>query len=44
MDPEHDDFRLKPESTAWALGFQPIDLSTVLPRTPTGPPSAARVR
>ena len=27
-----------------ALGFQPIDLSTAGPRTPTGPPSAAHAR
>jgi hypothetical protein len=44
VDPEHGDFRLKPESPAWALGFHPIDLSTVGPRTPTGPPLAARAR
>ena len=28
-DPERADFRLKPESPALALGFQPIDMSTV---------------
>ena len=25
VDPEHNDFRLRPESPAWALGFQPIE-------------------
>jgi len=29
VDPEKFDFRLRPESPAFALGFQPIDLSTV---------------
>jgi hypothetical protein len=32
VDPDHDDFRLKPESPAWGLGFKPIDLSDVGPR------------
>ena len=44
VDPEHGDFRLKPESPAFALGFHPIDLSTVGPRTPTGPSLAAHAR
>ncbi len=29
VDPDHHDFRLKPESPAFGLGFKPIDLSTV---------------
>ena len=29
MDPEHEDFRLKPESPALARGFQPIDFSRI---------------
>jgi hypothetical protein len=37
VDVERRDFRLKPTSPALALGFQPIDLSNVGPRTPTGP-------
>jgi hypothetical protein len=32
VDPEHDDFRLKPESPALRLGFRPIDLTDVGPR------------
>jgi hypothetical protein len=32
VDPEHDDFHLKPESPAHALGFRPIDFSSVGPR------------
>ncbi|MEI6196950.1 MAG: right-handed parallel beta-helix repeat-containing protein, partial [Verrucomicrobiota bacterium] len=35
--PEQGDFTLKPESPAFALGFQPIDLSQVGPRVKTGP-------
>ncbi len=31
-DPEHGDFTLRPESPAFALGFQPIDVSAVGPR------------
>ena len=29
VDPENDDYSLKPESPAFKLGFKPIDLSTV---------------
>lgn len=29
VDAEHDDYRLKPESPAWKLGFQPIDVSSI---------------
>lgn len=36
VDAEHGDFRLKPDSPAWALGFKPIDLSQVGPRRKTG--------
>ena len=34
VDPDRGDFRLKPESPAWALGFRPIDMTRVGPRTP----------
>jgi len=34
MDPDHDDYRLKPESPALSLGFQPIDVSQIGPRKP----------
>ena len=37
VDPDGRDFRLRPTSPALALGFRPIDLSTVGPRAPTGP-------
>jgi hypothetical protein len=37
VDAEHFDFRLRPNSPALALGFRPIDLSTVGPRGQTGP-------
>ena len=37
MNIEQGDFRLKPESPAWALGFREIDMSTVGPRTLIGP-------
>jgi hypothetical protein len=33
-DPERGDFTLRPESPAFALGFQPLDLSRVGPRPP----------
>jgi hypothetical protein len=36
-DPEQGDFTLKPESPAFALGFQAIDLSQVGPRVRAGP-------
>ena len=36
VDPDHDDFRLKPDSPAPKLGFRPLDLSAVGPRTPRG--------
>ena len=29
VDPEHEDYRLAPESPAWRLGFQPIDTSRI---------------
>ena len=32
VDPEHDDFRLRPESPALKLGFKEWDFSTVGPR------------
>jgi hypothetical protein len=34
VDPAHDDFRLKADSPALSLGFRPLDLSSVGPRTP----------
>ena len=37
VNPEQGDFTLRPESPAFALGFQPIDLSQVGPRIKTGP-------
>ena len=36
VDVERNDFRLKPESPAWALGFRPIDMTQVGPRRPVG--------
>lgn len=32
VDPSKEDFRLQPGSPAWALGFEPLDLSGVGPR------------
>ncbi len=32
VDPAHFDFRLRPDSPAWKLGFQPIDIQDVGPR------------
>ena len=32
VDPEHGDFRLRPDSPAFKLGFRPIDVSGVGPR------------
>jgi parallel beta-helix repeat protein len=32
VDAQHDDYRLKPESPALKLGFQPIDMSKIGPR------------
>jgi parallel beta-helix repeat protein len=32
VDPENGDFRLKPDSPAFKLGFQPIDISSIGPR------------
>ena len=29
MDPENDDYRLRPDSPALKMGFKPIDLSSV---------------
>jgi hypothetical protein len=29
VDPEHDDYRLAPESPAFRLGFQPIDVEQI---------------
>ena len=34
IDSEHDDYRLKPESPALKLGFQPIDVDAIGPRKP----------
>ena len=34
VDPDKDDFRLKPDSPALKLGFRPLDLSAVGPRAP----------
>ena len=31
VDPEHDDYRLRPESSAWKLGFVPIDVTKIGP-------------
>lgn len=36
VDPEHDDYRLRPDSPALALGFEPLPLEQVGPR-PEGP-------
>jgi hypothetical protein len=36
VDVDRADFRLQPDSPAWALGFQPIDLSQVGPRGACG--------
>jgi parallel beta-helix repeat protein len=35
VDPEHDNYRLKPDSPAFKLGFVPIDLDSIGPRTST---------
>lgn len=37
VNPEQGNFTLRPDSPAFALGFQPIDLSQVGPRVATGP-------
>ncbi len=37
VDVEKFDFRLKPESPAFDLGFRQIDMEGVGPRTETGP-------
>ena len=37
VDPAHDDYRLRPASPAFALGFKPIDLSQVGLRGYQGP-------
>lgn len=37
VDPMKHDFRLQPDSPAFALGFKPIDVSRVGPRVPVGP-------
>lgn len=42
VDPDHDNFQLKPESPARSLGFRPLDLSSVGPRTPPADASDAR--
>ncbi len=34
VDPDHYDFRLRPESPALEMGFEPIDVTTVGPRDP----------
>jgi len=39
VDTDRGDFRLKPESPAFALGFKPVDLRAVGPRCKTGPKS-----
>jgi hypothetical protein len=39
VDPDHDDFRLKADTPARALGFQPLDLASIGPRQP--PPDAS---
>lgn len=36
VDPAHDDFRLKPDSPAFQLGFKQPDISNVGPREPAG--------
>lgn len=36
VDPDRDDYRLRPESPAFKLGFKPIDTTHVGPRGPTG--------
>lgn len=36
VDPEHDDYRLQADSPALAMGFEPIDLSSVGPRPGVG--------
>jgi hypothetical protein len=35
VDPENNDYRLRPESPAFQLGFRPIDLTDVGPRRVT---------
>jgi hypothetical protein len=40
--PEAGDFTLKPESPAFSLGFQPIDISQAGPRIKTGPTQDAK--
>jgi hypothetical protein len=42
VDPEHSNFQLKPDSPAFKLGFQAIDLSTVGPREQAGPLTSTR--
>jgi hypothetical protein len=37
VDPENHDFRLQPDSPAFTLGFQPIDLDAVGPQGDVGP-------
>jgi hypothetical protein len=37
VNPDAGDFTLRPESPAFALGFQPIDVSQAGPRIKTGP-------
>jgi hypothetical protein len=32
VDPEHDNYRLKPDSPAFKLGFMPIDMDSMGPR------------
>jgi len=39
VDPDGGDFTLRPESPAFGLGFEAIDLSDVGPRAPVGPRS-----
>jgi hypothetical protein len=34
VDPEHDNYSLRPDSPAFPLGFQPIDARNVGPRNP----------
>ena len=41
VDPEHGDYRLRPDSPALALGFQPIDMSRIGIRSRSMPEQSA---